>query len=141
MGKVSEIEAALSAGQHVIVDRYAFSGVAFSAAKEGLTLEWCKQPDRGLPKPDLVCFLDVTSEEALNRGGFGDEVYEKKDFQEKVRKIYETLMEDGDYWQVITTDQKTLDQVYDEVNQMVRGIIDSHQKEEKPLGKLWPMMQ
>jgi len=33
------------------VDRYAFSGVAFSAAKDGLSLEWCKQPDRGLPRP------------------------------------------------------------------------------------------
>jgi thymidylate kinase len=38
-------------GCHVIVDRYAFSGVAFSAAKDGLSLEWCKQPDSGLPRP------------------------------------------------------------------------------------------
>ena len=30
---------ALEAGQHVIVDRYAFSGVAFTAAK-GLNFEW-----------------------------------------------------------------------------------------------------
>ena len=30
--------------------RYAFSGVAFSAAKPGLSLSWCKQPDVGLPR-------------------------------------------------------------------------------------------
>ena len=49
--KESEMKKALNAGQHVIIDRYAFSGVAFSAAKEGMDLEWCRQPDRELPKP------------------------------------------------------------------------------------------
>ena len=72
---------AISNGTHVIVDRYAFSGVAFSAAKEGLSIEWCRQPDRGLPKPDMVLFLDVSAEEAKKRGGYGDERYEKEDFQ------------------------------------------------------------
>ena len=44
-----------------MVDRYAFSGVAFSAAKGTLSMDWCKGPDRGLPKPDLVLFLDVSA--------------------------------------------------------------------------------
>eukprot|EP00968_Pinguiococcus_pyrenoidosus_P013746 scaffold1245_cov252-Pinguiococcus_pyrenoidosus.AAC.9 len=34
------IREALAQGQHVVCDRYAYSGVAFSASKEGLTLEW-----------------------------------------------------------------------------------------------------
>ena len=42
---------ALDAGQHVLIDRYAYSGVAFSAAKAGMDLDWCRGPDRGLPKP------------------------------------------------------------------------------------------
>merc|ERR1719251_247466 len=63
----------LMAGTHVFIDRYAYSGVAFSAAKPGLSLEWCKGPDKGLPQPDLVCFLDVSADEAAKRGGFGDE--------------------------------------------------------------------
>ena len=49
--KAAEIKNALTAGQNVIIDRYAFSGVAFSAAKDGMSFEWCQQPDRGLPKP------------------------------------------------------------------------------------------
>ena len=49
--KVSELKAALERGQHVIVDRYSFSGIAFSSAKDGMSLEWCRQPERGLPKP------------------------------------------------------------------------------------------
>ena len=57
---VPEIKSSLEAGVTVIIDRYAYSGAAFSAAKPGLNLSWCKKPDVGLPRPDLVCFLDVS---------------------------------------------------------------------------------
>ena len=83
----------LNSGTSVLVDRYAFSGVAFTAAK-GLDLEWCKNPDRGLPKPDLVLQLDVDEETAKKRGGFGDERYEKVEFQRQVRKLYAQLREE-----------------------------------------------
>ena len=49
----NDLVQALESGQHVIVDRYAFSGVAFTASK-GLPFEWCRQPDRGLPKPGMI---------------------------------------------------------------------------------------
>ena len=49
--KREELTKALEAGQHVLIDRYAYSGVAFSAAKAGMDLDWCRGPDRGLPKP------------------------------------------------------------------------------------------
>ena len=80
----------LNGGTTVLIDRYAYSGVAFSAAK-GLDLEWCKNPDRGLPQPDLVIQLNIDEENAKNRGGFGEERYEKVQFQRKVRTLYETL--------------------------------------------------
>lgn len=66
---------ALNRGTTVVCDRYAYSGVAFSSAKvdaEGkpiLSLEWCQAPDKGLPAPDCVIFLDLTQEEAEKRGG------------------------------------------------------------------------
>lgn len=41
------IKNSLNSGKTVIVDRYAFSGVAFTAAKPGFTMEWCRQPDIG----------------------------------------------------------------------------------------------
>ena len=78
---MNELKRALANGTHVIVDRYAFSGVAFSAAKPGIDFEWCRDPDRGLPRPDIVCFLDVSGEEAKKRGGYGDERYETEGFQ------------------------------------------------------------
>lgn len=83
----------LGEGTSLILDRYAISGVAYSAAK-GLDLSWCKTPDHGLPKPDLVLFLDVPSEGTACREGYGGERYERMDFQQKVRAVYEELRDD-----------------------------------------------
>ncbi|KAG0202204.1 hypothetical protein BGX28_005196 [Mortierella sp. GBA30] len=77
----------LREGTHLVVDRYAYSGVAFSTAK-GLDLTWCKNPDRGLVRPDLTFFLDLPTSEAEKRGGFGEERYEKRELQEKVREVF-----------------------------------------------------
>lgn len=133
--KMSELKSALDSGIHVVVDRYAFSGVAFSAAKDGMSLEWCKNPDRNLPRPDLVCFLDVSSEEAQKRGGFGMERYEKVEFQERVRKNYQKLMDER--WKLIDTDSKTLDEVYTEVTELITKTIDHH--DNRPISPLWPL--
>jgi dTMP kinase len=35
-----------------------------------LSMDWCKSPDRGLPAPDCVLFLDVPPEVAEQRGGY-----------------------------------------------------------------------
>ncbi len=118
--------------------RYAYSGVAFSSAKDGMDLEWCKNPDRGLPEPDLVCFLDVSPEEARKRGGFGQERYEKEAFQVKVRRRYEQLMEqDGGSWRVLQTDGRSLDEVYAELLAVVQGRIQDSQVSESEKKLLW----
>ena len=69
----------LRAGTTIVCDRYAFSGVAYSAAKggtalttvsmsceehlpascAGLDFAWCQAPDRGLPCPDGIFFLHI----------------------------------------------------------------------------------
>lgn len=79
------------------MDRYAFSGVAFSSAK-GLDLEWCRNPDIGLLTPDIVLFLDLTIDQAEKRGGFGQERYEKRELQIKVRDEFTKLQDDA--WKV-----------------------------------------
>lgn len=84
----------LDSGISLVVDRYAFSGVAFSSAK-GLDLEWCKNPDVGLLSPDLVLFLDLSIDEAEKRGGFGEERYEKRDLQMKVREEFMKLKDES----------------------------------------------
>jgi dTMP kinase len=53
-----------------------------------LDINWCKNPDVGLLTPDLVLFLDLPIEAAERRGGFGEERYEKRDLQIKVRDLF-----------------------------------------------------
>lgn len=53
---------------------------------QGLDLEWCKSPDRGLPVPDVLIHFKLDKKEAESRGGFGGERYETSSFQEKVRE-------------------------------------------------------
>ena len=78
-------------GHNVVLDRYAFSGVVYSAAK-GIDVEWCKASDAGLPMPDLVVYMKVLPEQAAKRSEFGQERYEKIEFQKKVMENYEKLL-------------------------------------------------
>lgn len=78
----------LSNGTHVICDRYAFSGAAYSVAN-GLDLGFCMAPDRGLPAPDLVCFMRVGAEEAAQREDYGLTLYEYPEMQAKVGKAFD----------------------------------------------------
>eukprot|EP00612_Vaucheria_litorea_P008026 CAMPEP_0171474670 /NCGR_PEP_ID=MMETSP0946-20130122/2561_1 /TAXON_ID=109269 /ORGANISM="Vaucheria litorea, Strain CCMP2940" /LENGTH=221 /DNA_ID=CAMNT_0012004641 /DNA_START=11 /DNA_END=672 /DNA_ORIENTATION=- len=89
----AKIEELLREGKNIVCDRYAYSGVAFSAAKDGLSIEWCKSPDIGMPSPDLILFMDLEIEKATEREKFGEEKYEKADFQRKVRDNFFHLME------------------------------------------------
>ncbi|KAG9124540.1 Thymidylate kinase, partial [Ceratobasidium sp. 392] len=99
----SNIKSLLVEGITIICDRYAYSGLAFSVAKNtGLSYEWCLNPDIGLPAPDIVFFLDVAPEVARKRGGFGEERYEKEELQANVRRVFEQIGgEVQERWEVI----------------------------------------
>lgn len=90
---VHNITQSLKSGCTVVIDRYAFSGAVYSAAKDSphLSLEWCWNPEIGLPQPDLVLFLDISTEDAAKRGGYGDERYEKVEMQTRVRELFKSL--------------------------------------------------
>ena len=92
---VEGLKERLEKGETVVCDRYAFSGVAFRCEK-GLSVEWCKNADRGVPAPDVVLYLDVKAEVAGKRGGYGEERYEKEEFQSKVRAVFEELWSEDD---------------------------------------------
>ncbi|PVU99947.1 hypothetical protein BB559_000266 [Furculomyces boomerangus] len=65
-----EMKKELMNGTNLVVDRYAYSGVAFSSAK-GLDVGWCLGPDVGLLKPDIVFYMDINPEEASGRKDYG----------------------------------------------------------------------
>jgi len=126
------LEAQLAAGTTVLCDRYAFSGVAFSAAK-GLSLAWCRAPDVGLPAPDLTLFLDLPPEAAATRGGYGEERYEKEALQSRVRTLFQRLGGETRGWVTIDAGQDreaVASEVWKHVEPLVQGI-------EAPISTLW----
>jgi dTMP kinase len=84
----------LSQGITVVIDRYSYSGAVYSAAKDNpdLSLEWAWQPEVGLPRPDLLLFLSISSEVAAKRGGYGEERYETDSMQSKVKRLFESIL-------------------------------------------------
>ncbi|KAF7561008.1 hypothetical protein G7046_g3144 [Stylonectria norvegica] len=94
---VNQIQALLASGTTVICDRYYLSGIVYSAAKKNpsLSLSWARAPERGLPRPDLVLFLDLEEEQAKLRGGWGGELYEKAEMQKRVRELFWALSMGG----------------------------------------------
>jgi len=122
----------LNDGVTLIVDRYAYSGVAYSSSKEQLSLEWCKQPDRGLPRPDAVLFFEVSEHVAKQRAEFGNEKYETTEIQRRVRENFTKLRES--YWQTVNADLSE-DEVYCSVEKMVKTAMAKVAK--LPIEQLW----
>ncbi|QSZ31121.1 hypothetical protein DSL72_000684 [Monilinia vaccinii-corymbosi] len=95
--KAQEIRAFIAQGYTIVCDRYYYSGMVYTSSKypkaspKHLSLEWCKNPEVGLPMPDKVIFLDLEPEEAEKRGGYGDEKYETREMQRRVREGFLTL--------------------------------------------------
>ncbi|XP_070688508.1 thymidylate kinase [Pempheris klunzingeri] len=125
----------LEEGTTLVVDRYAFSGVAFTSAKQGFCLDWCMKPDVGLPKPDLVMFLQLSPAEAALRGQFGEERYETSVFQRAVQQKFEQLMKDPSVnWQTIDASQEVED-VHEDITTHSLNAVNAAQS--LPLGELW----
>ncbi|SPO06873.1 related to thymidylate kinase [Cephalotrichum gorgonifer] len=84
------IRSLLASGTTILCDRYYYSGIVYSAAKHNpsLTLSWARAPEVGLPRPDIVLFLDLKESVARERGGWGGEVYEKAEMQRRVRELF-----------------------------------------------------
>lgn len=87
------IKEQIAQGYTIVCDRYYYSGMVYSAAKHNpaLSLEWARTPDVGLPRPDRVIFLNLDAAEAERRGGYGEEKYEKREMQERVRDLFLNL--------------------------------------------------
>ncbi|XP_013788775.1 thymidylate kinase-like [Limulus polyphemus] len=118
---VKKMENLLLNGTTLVVDRYSFSGIAFSAAKPHMDFEWLKQPEVGLLQPDLVLFLELSSDVASKRGEFGQERYEQPQFQRSVRQIFRKLQDKS--WQVINADG-TPEEVHQDIYEKVKRSIE-----------------
>ncbi|XP_010375289.1 thymidylate kinase isoform X4 [Rhinopithecus roxellana] len=105
------IKEKLSQGVTLIVDRYAFSGVAFTGAKE------------------------LQLADAAKRGAFGHERYENRAFQERALRCFYQLMRDTTLnWKMVDA-SKSIEAVHEDIRVLSEDAIRT--ATEKPLGELW----
>ena len=100
--------------------------MVYSVAKSlpDLPFRWARGPEVGLPRPDLVIFLDLDPEEAKIRGGYGDEKYEKLEMQQKVRSCFKFLKEIGEEESedmIVIDAGKCVEEVHEEI---IRAVSD-----------------
>jgi dTMP kinase len=122
----------LESGITLVVDRYSYSGVCFTGAKEGQSVEWCRAPEIGLPAPDAVFFLRLPIEEAMKRGEFGAERYEKEDFQRKVLKNFESMQTDK--WRMLDA-SRSIEELGEEIQEAALDVIK--QNADPEIGVMW----
>ena len=111
----------------------------FSFFHKTLTPQWCKMPEVGLPSPDVVLFLDMTIEQAKDRGNFGDERYEVEEFQRTVRQRFQELMETENskvQWYVIDA-ARTIEEVEIDVHKHAKETMARVDETSVPVGTLW----
>ncbi|KHN81770.1 putative thymidylate kinase [Toxocara canis] len=113
-------------GTHLVVDRYTYSGIAYTLAKGlDVSLEWAKMHDIGILKPDRVFYFDLSPDEARKRSGFGDERLEAYDYQCTVYKFMQTLgSQNADIWKVIDA-SKSMDEVSADVWDLMEPVLGS----------------
>lgn len=139
--KQAAMAAALSAGTTLVVDRYSFSGVAYSAAKDSpdMPWEWLKGCEAGLLAPDRVYFMHLSPEAGAARGGYGGERYEKQEFQEKVGKMFDRLGREPALvgrWRVVDA-SRSIEQIGGEIAEDAAGVLQ--RAGAGPLARLWDM--
>lgn len=78
--------------------------------------------DAGLPRPDLVVYLEWSNGNLTNRNGYGDEIYENTQFQNKVKANYDRLKTDSN-WRVFDC-QDGIDEVHNKILESVNQVLD-----------------
>ena len=115
-----EIWPALRKKQTVITDRYFFSSVAYQSLN--VSYEWVKGINRFATLPDVLVFIDVSVDKAverLTRFRTSTEIYEKRELLQQIDKNYrEVIKEFEDKLKVVYLDGNLdIDKIYSDVEE------------------------
>lgn len=83
----------------------------------GLPSSFTMGSDSGLPRPDLVLYMQVPVDVLSQRAGFGDEVYDKVSVQQRVHACYQELRDER--WRDVEADREE-----EKVAQQIREFVD-----------------
>ncbi|NXY76980.1 KTHY kinase, partial [Glareola pratincola] len=122
-------------GTEFLQDKLGYHLFTLEPVLGNFCLDWCKQPDVGLPKPDLILFLQLSPEAAAERGNFGNERYENSSFQEKVLQSFYHLMKDKTLnWKAVDA-SRSVEDLHREIKSVAEETMQEVQN--KPLEELW----
>jgi dTMP kinase len=115
-----EVLPAIDEGKIVVSDRYIYSSLAYQGA-EGVDLWWIKEINKHIPPPDLAIFLDVKPEIVIQRLKKRRSVMEKLITQNKVLKIYQKFVEQGELVKI--NGNKSRGEVADDIFELVQHFL------------------
>jgi len=122
------IESLLSQGIDVVSDRYKYSTLAYQQT-QGISLQKLIDMHKGILIPDLTLIIDTLAEIALERiikdeGREYKEVFEQKDFQEKLRENFLALSKQLPDEKIIIIDgDKPIAKVFESIKKEVEKIL------------------
>eukprot|EP00922_Rhytidocystis_sp_ex-Travisia-forbesii_P057754 GHVS01085471.1.p1 GENE.GHVS01085471.1~~GHVS01085471.1.p1 ORF type:complete len:109 (+),score=12.28 GHVS01085471.1:86-412(+) len=93
------------------------------ASLRGLSRSWCVSADTGLVAPDVVIYLDLPPQKALERSEYGEEIYEKVSIQGKVYSAYEQFSS-LPYWtsfDASLNEQDLSDMIFAKISNLLSG--------------------
>ena len=117
---------ALKEKKTVLTDRYLFSSVAYQSTN--VSYEWIKGVNRFAMLPDILVFIDVSIDKALERiKKFRNdtELYETKDFLTEIDNNYRRIIKDfEDKLKVVFLDGSLgMDEIYDDIEKKFEGVL------------------
>ena len=115
-----EIWPALRKKQTVITDRYFFSSIAYQSLN--VSYEWVKGVNRFATLPDVLVFIDVSIDKAVERltkFRTSTEIYEKRELLQQIDRTYrEVIKEFEDNLKVIYLNGNLeIDKIYSDVEE------------------------
>ena len=111
---VDEMRGMLDAGVTLVVDRYSFSGIAYSLA-QGLRPGFCRGTEEGLPRPDIVFHLRMDPEIAATRAGYGQDLFDDIEFQKRVQAALDTHLTPNPLCRTLEVVGRDVDDIHESV--------------------------
>jgi len=117
----------LKKGKIVILDRYFYSTIAYQGAL-GLNYKWIKKiNEESFPLPDIVIYLKIDPKKGLkritkNRGDEPQQAYEKVEYLEKVKRIFDDLAKKDKRIKTVEADTP-IEKVFEESVKIISKIL------------------
>ena len=99
---------------YIITGRSYIASLAYQPL-QGLRFEWVKELNRFVMKPDLIFLLDIPVEVFLERRGKTDVIFEKKEFQKKLRHSYLELHEKLNEDFIVIDGTKRIEEIHEKI--------------------------